>query len=41
MNAEQLKSLQAPIKGMLLELTARYCVVLQTIRNGPPVKVTR
>ena len=25
----------------LLELTERYCVVLQTIRNGPPVKVTR
>jgi uncharacterized OsmC-like protein len=25
----------------LLELTERYCVVLQSIRNGPPVKVTR
>lgn len=25
----------------LVELTERYCVVLQTIRNGPPVKVTR
>jgi uncharacterized OsmC-like protein len=25
----------------LLELTERYCVVLQTIRNGPPVKVIR
>jgi uncharacterized OsmC-like protein len=25
----------------LLELTERYCVVLQTIRNGPTVKVSR
>jgi uncharacterized OsmC-like protein len=25
----------------LLELTERYCVVLQTIRNGPAVKVSR
>lgn len=24
----------------LLKLTERYCVVYQTIRNGPPVKVT-
>jgi len=25
----------------LIELTERYCVVMQTIRNAPPVKVTR
>jgi len=30
--AEQLKK--------LIELTERYCVVLQTIRNSPPVKIT-
>jgi uncharacterized OsmC-like protein len=29
-SAEQLKK--------LLELTERYCVVLQTIRNAPPVR---
>ena len=23
----------------LLELTERYCVVMQTIRNAPPVKI--
>ena len=31
--AEQLKK--------LIELTERYCVVMQTIRNAPPVKVSR
>lgn len=31
--AEQLKK--------LVELTERYCVVMQTIRNAPPVKVSR
>jgi uncharacterized OsmC-like protein len=31
--AEQLKK--------LLELTERYCVVMQTIRNAPPVVVSR
>ena len=25
----------------LIELTERYCVVMQTIRNAPPVKVSR
>jgi len=24
----------------LLKLTERYCVVYQTIRNGPPVQIT-
>jgi uncharacterized OsmC-like protein len=24
----------------LLKLTERYCVVYQTIRNGPPVEIT-
>jgi uncharacterized OsmC-like protein len=24
----------------LLKLTERYCVVYQTIRNGPPVAIT-
>ena len=32
MNAVQLKK--------LVELTERYCVVMQTIRNAPPVKVS-
>jgi uncharacterized OsmC-like protein len=27
-------------KNKLLELTERYCVVMQTIRNAPPVKVS-
>ena len=27
-------------KKKLIELTERYCVVLQTIRNGPPVAVS-
>jgi uncharacterized OsmC-like protein len=27
-------------KKKLLELTERYCVVMQTIRNAPPVKVS-
>jgi hypothetical protein len=30
--------LQACSGDMLLELTERYCVVLQTIRNAPPVR---
>ena len=25
----------------LIELTERYCVVMQTIRNAPPVVVSR
>jgi uncharacterized OsmC-like protein len=25
----------------LLELTERYCVVMQTIRNAPPIRVSR
>jgi uncharacterized OsmC-like protein len=27
-------------RAKLLELTERYCVVLQTIRNAPPVKAS-
>ena len=27
-------------KSKLIELTERYCVVLQTLRQGPPIRVT-
>ena len=47
MNADELKALQAPLKdsyrqnpSKLIELTERYCVVLQTIRKAPPVTVS-
>ena len=49
MNAEELKALQAPLDidapeeqlKKLIELTERYCVVMQTIRNSVPVQVAR
>jgi hypothetical protein len=49
MNAEELKALQAPLDTdapveqlkKLIELTERYCVVMQTIRNAAPVRVAR
>jgi hypothetical protein len=42
MNRDELRARQAPLKQRcqkLLELTHRYCVVYQTLRNGVDVKI--
>lgn len=48
---ETLKALQAPLKldtdadeeslDSLVGLTERYCVVYQSLRNPPPIQLTR
>ena len=35
MNADELRAIQAPKE------TERYCVVYQTLKNAPPMSVTR
>ena len=44
MNSDELRALQAPSEEKLvklIELTERYCVVYQTLRNPPAIEVSR